>query len=187
MKRRLPALIAVLIVVALVVAGVIVSNQQTRSALIHTYTGSPTAFSFQYPDGWQVSIPIQNILLLADPAAQRGEPGATFTVQRSTALADEGSLGAALNTYLRQGALRPDRAWQQIGEVVTTALDGREALQLDLEGGDSPSDPQFHSRVVAAQAANGLIYVFALNAPLAQWSTSAPLLEAVLASARILE
>ncbi len=108
MKRRLPALIIVLVIVALVVAGVIVSNQQSRSALIHTYTGSPTAFSFQYPDGWQVSIPIQNILLLADAAAQRGEPGATFTVQRSTALADEGSLGAALNTYLRQGALRPD-------------------------------------------------------------------------------
>ncbi len=187
MKRRLPALIVVLIVAALVVVAVVVSIQQSRAVLIHTYTGSPTAFSFQYPDGWTVSIPIQNILLLADPAAQRGEPGATFTVQRSTALADEGSLGAALNTYLRQGALRPDRAWQQIGAVVTTSLDGREALQLDLEGGDSPTDPQFHTRVVATQAANGLIYVFALNAPLDQWAANQLILEAVLASARIVE
>jgi hypothetical protein len=159
----------------------------SRPELVHAFDTS-SGFRFRYPDGWDYSIPLTNLLYLAGPDALRGQPGPTFTVQRSLRLtAEEDTLEGALDTYLQRGPLRPDRFWDVVDETKPITFDGREALIIELEGAEGLDAPPLHTRIIIAYADNRMIYVFVGTAPVEQWDSYIPTFEAIFASVEILE
>jgi hypothetical protein len=187
-KRLIWSLGLLFIVIIIVfVASRGVNSPAVPAPLVNFFDESPTGFSFQYPDGWRYIIPRLNLLLLAEDVVFVGEPGPAFTVQRSARLAESTSLKDALDTYLRQGPLRPDREWEISEDVTTITFAGRDALTVILEGIEDPNPNLQRTRILATTAANGMVYIFNLTAPAADWLTYAPTLEAILASVDILE
>ncbi|MBN1966069.1 MAG: hypothetical protein JW910_15575 [Anaerolineae bacterium] len=181
--RLLLSLLLALVVIAVVL--VVLANRP--SDLPHSYDLSPTTFSFRYPDGWMYQIPEVGILVAAPPETLGGEAGPSFTVQRSTSLMMQESLMAALDLYLAQGPLRPNRAWELVGEVADLTFNGRPAVMVELAGSEFPDWPQLYTRVVMAEASNRVIYVLAVTTTQEDWEADRPLLESILASVEILE
>ncbi len=178
-----------LVAVAVLIAGVVLLNNSRNSApeLVNTYEESPTAFSFRYPEGWLYQIPQVGLLILAQPETFNGEPGPTLTIYRSTQLAMEGNLEAALTAYLAQGALRPNREWELLNEITSTTFNGRDAVSVDLQGSEFPDLPQLRMRIIATRAEGFAVYIFVISAPVEEWETHRPTLENILGSVEIIE
>lgn len=156
--------------------------------LSQTFDDSPTGFSFRYPDGWEYMIPMQGLLIAGKAETlYENQPGATFTIQRGAPLSVHGTLDAALDQYLRRGALSDSRDWKTTTEIQSTTFLGREALQVDLQGKENAASPEQRARIVATIAENTLVYLLVIAAPVETWETDGVLLEAMLASVEILE
>jgi hypothetical protein len=181
--------IGLVIVVGLV--GVLSSRKQLPDSplsLTQTFDKSPTGFTFRYPDGWQYTIPMRGLLVMAEPETLfQNQPGPTFTVQRSAPISVYGSLAEALDLYLRRGPLRSDRTWSRLTEITSSTFQGREALVVDLEGTENEVSPKLHAHIIATPAQNTFFYIMVLTAPSDEWSYHEPTLQAMLESLQILE
>ncbi len=166
-----------------------ITNQRPAALpLVNTYDQSPTAFSFQYPADWLYFVPEQGLLILGPPTANQNEVVPTLTVLRSQRLSSQAAnLEEAMAIYLRRGPLLPGQAWEIVADTSPTTLDGRPALMIELEGANRSGDPPQHILAVITQADNSTFYILAAGAPLAEWQTHAPTLQAILASVNILE
>jgi hypothetical protein len=183
---RLRVLFTVALALVAVVVILNVVSQRTID-LPHTYDRSPTTFQFRYPDGWIYQVPEVGILVAAPPETLGGDPGPSFTVQRSTSLMMQASLAAALDLYLNQGPLLPNRQWALVGDVTEMTFSGRPAVMVELQGSEFPDWPQLYTRVILAQASNRVVYVLAVTTTLENWDADRALLESILDSVEILE
>lgn len=172
----------------IVCAGMLVacSNSDALPALSNTYR-NPTAFNFNYPEGWEYSIPVQGLLILGEPQTLEGTPGPTFTVQRSLQLAQSESLEAALETYLRRGPLREDRFWTTTEEITTVEFNGRDALRTTLQGADFDDAPQADLTVIATKVEDGPTYFFIVAIPLDDLEQYEAIMDAILDTVEIVE
>lgn len=155
--------------------------------LTKTYDLSPTAFEFNYPDGWIVQFPQQGLMVVAPEETLRGTPGASMVVQRSVRLAAESNLDTALDSYLENGPLRNQREWNIMGERDTTTLGEHDALRVELEGRQLDDAPLTRVSVIIAKAASGAIYIITFTAPSDQWDVTSPTFEAILDTMTIIE
>lgn len=151
--------------------------------LVHTYDQSSDTFTVQYPDGWDYSIPMQNVMVLDTPTHTGGP---SVTIQRSLTLTSS-SLSASLNTYLLQGPLFPNKNWSVLGEITTSKFQGREAVTVDLRGSDLSNQPEQRTHILMTQALNRIVYVVVLTAPSGQWEQQHTLLENIMNSVKIVE
>lgn len=156
--------------------------------LPRTFDGSPSGFTFQYPDDWSYTIPTQGLLIAGLPQTlQDNAPGPTFTVQRTQPLSIYGTLEEALALYLRRGPLSAGREWAQLGEVQRGPFLSRDALTVEIEGRDNPASPTQRGRVMVTTAANTFVYVFVVAAPVSVWEDFVPTFDAIIESVEILE
>jgi hypothetical protein len=177
----------ILSICAVVLIAVLISNRQPDNRLVNTFE-SVNAFSFKYPDGWQYVIPQYNVLLLGKPQTVIDQqPGPTLTVHRSLTLIAEGSLENALDTYLLQGPLSPDKAWKKLTDMIPITLSDLPAIVIDLQGSERPTWPELHTQITAVRARNGNIYFLSLSSPTGDWESDRPVLEAILNSIKIVE
>jgi len=185
LPRRYVLLLLAVVIVAVVAA--VLANRPSTPPLVHEYTKSPTAFSFRYPEGWMYQIPQVGVLILARTDAFQGEAGPSFTIHRSSTLAMEGSLEAALDEYMQRGPLRPNRQWQMLGEITPTTFKGREALTVEVQGSEFEDWPALRTRITALRAGVVTIYLFIQSAPVDQWEAELPLLDSILNSVELYE
>jgi hypothetical protein len=187
MNRQTQIRVLILGLAMLVVVALLIFNAQPDNRLVNNFE-SVNAFSFQYPNGWQYVIPEYNVLLLGKPQTLvNNQPGPTLTVHRSLTLIGEGSLESALNTYLQQGPLSPEKAWQKLSEISLTTLSDLPALVIDLQGNEHPTWPEMHSQITAVGARNGNIYFLTISSPVSDWESDRPVLESILKSVKIVE
>lgn len=159
-----------------------------KPVLAQTFDKSPTGFTFQYPEDWVYIIPAQGILVAGFPMTlHEGEPGPTFTAQRLNPLSVVGSIELALDRYMRNGPLRLPERWRVVMPVYGTSLDGREAYAAELEGSDVADGEPMHTRFIITAADNTFVYMFITAVPVTMQARYTPLLDAVLASVRLLE
>lgn len=188
------------LVVAIIIMGAAVFIQRSSPQVIllkNTYSESPTAFTFQYPDGWQYQIPQRNLLILAEPETfllmantnreTDAKVGPNVTIQRSETLYFEGGLEEALDAYLRRGPMRPNRSWEIIGEKEATTLNEHEAVTVNLQGSEFPDWPKLRMRVTAALASNKVVYLLIASSALEDWEQHEPLLQGIIDSMEIIE
>ncbi len=181
--RRLWLISGTVVVLIAVALGVfVIVGRPQEMALPNTYTLSPTAFSFRYPEDWQYWIPERGVLVAAPPRTLAIEPGPSLTIYRSPELTMENSLEEALNLFLRRGPLRTGRHWELVEEITPVSFQGRDALAVGVQGSDLADWPQLRTRIVISRADNFMIYIFALTSPVEDWETDSPVLEAVLGS-----
>lgn len=155
-------------------------------SLPNTYDGSPTAFTLDYPEDWLLQIPETGTLVVAPESTLRGTPGPALVVRRSELLAAT-SLGEALDNYLENGPLRPNRNWEIVEERTPATVGDREALRIELAGSELPDAPRLHTRILAARAGNGVVYIIAFTAPQEMWDDTLPTIDAIAASIVIIE
>ncbi|MBK8021544.1 MAG: hypothetical protein IPK19_08975 [Chloroflexi bacterium] len=187
-RRRvlLGGVVAALVLV--MVAGVLVASRSSGPALTNAFELSPTTLRFNYPQDWQYSILETNIIFLASPEVLRQEPGASMVIQRSQRLMVEtDSLEEALDTYLQRGPLLNEGDWAIAEAPEPVRIGETDGLRVGLEGKEGDDAVPLYSTITALRAGNGTIYVLATSAPLDQKSSLQPMLDAVLASVRILE
>lgn len=147
-----------------------------------------TRIQFSYPAEWRATIPDQNIIFLGDEAVLQQAVGASMTIQRNVRLTGEAeTLADAMTLFLERGPLVNGTAWAVLESAQPTTIDGRAALVTVLEGAATPADPPLHAEITIARADNGMLYVFALSAPVADWPTIAPTFAAILASVTLAE
>lgn len=187
-SRRRLALVIVLIAVP-VAAALIFFRPALPAALEQSFDGRSSAFTFDYPAGWDYTIPIPGVLVVAPEATlYQNAPGPTFTVQRANPLSVyDGSLDAALSQYLSRGPLSAERQWQVTDEARAITFLGRDARRVELYGRENDASPLSRARIVTTAAANTFVYYLVITAPDDQWADLAPTLEAVLNSVEILE
>lgn len=191
---------AVVLLAAVVIMGAAVFIQRSTPQVIrltNTYGESPTAFTFQYPDGWQYQIPQLNLLILAEPETflQMANPnrdenakiGPNVTIQRSETLFFEGGLEEALDAYLRRGPMRPNREWELLGDKTTGTLNGRESLTVELQGSEFPDLPKLRMKITAAVGSNKVVYLVVASSPLEDWEQNRALLEGIMSTMTIIE
>lgn len=186
-SRKTLLLLAGLVIVAAAALAIGLLLRPNAAALPYRYTESPSAFAFNYPQGWSYQIPQMGLLILAQPGTFSGEPGPTFTIHRSTSLGMYGSLEAALDEYMQRGPLRPDHGWETVGEITPTTFRGLEALEVEVQGSEFEGWENLHARIIAAQPSSLVIYLFVLAAPVDQWEASLPVLTRVLDSVELFE
>lgn len=188
MPRKRIILLGGIVALLILIAAFIAAFSNRAIALPNTFDDSPSGFTFRYPEGWTYIIPMQGLLVSAPPETlSQSEAGPTFTIQRTDPLSVYGSLGEALDLYLRRGPLRPDREWRQVGEIERSTFDGRESLIVEIQGRENEVSPELHARVLATTAENSFVYLIVLTAPLEQWQEQEAILFAMLESVRLLE
>lgn len=156
-------------------------------SLPNTYDRSPTAFTLNYPEDWIHQIPQAGTLIVASPSTLRGEVGPALVVRRSELLAAVDSLDEALDDYLNNGPLRPNRNWEIVEERIPVTVGGRDALKIELAGSEVPDAPRLHTRVFVARAGNGVVYFMAFSAPEEIWQATLPTIDAITNSMVIIE
>jgi hypothetical protein len=159
-------------------------------ALTQTYEDSPTAFTFNYPEGWLYHIPQQGLLIVAPPGLFKIEPEKvpSLSIQRSMTLMGAETLRAALEDYLEAGPMRRDQNWERQGEIADVEIGGREAVMIDIKGHEKHSDGEdLHARIYVLRADNGFVYVLTATAPDAEWGTHHPTLDAIIKTFSIIE
>jgi hypothetical protein len=185
--RRIILLVGV-VAFLILIAGFIAVFSNRAVALPNTFDDSPTGFTFRYPEDWAYVIPMQGLMVSAPPETlSQSEAGPTFTIQRTDPLSVYGSLDEALDLYLRRGPLRPDRQWQQLGEIERSPFEGREALIVEIQGKENEVSPELRARVLATTAENSFVYIIVLTAPVEAWETQEATLFAMLQSVKLLE
>jgi hypothetical protein len=162
--------------------------QSLANTIVLNVPFESNGFRMVYPKGWQHQILQTNILFLSSPETLQLEAGASMVVQRSIRLTGETeTLEEALKLYLERGPLRTDGAWEILAEIAPITFAQRDAIAVALEGADSEDAIPMHSKIIATRADNGLIYIFAVSAPVERWNTDGETLELILASVEILE
>jgi hypothetical protein len=189
-SRRSIAIIIILIFVIGFAALVAVPGDDQDSepvVLSNTYDLSPTAFNLDYPEDWIFQIPQAGILVFAPESTLRGTPGPALVVRRSELLAVGGGLDGALDNYLANGPLRPNRHWEITEERSQTTIGDREALRIELVGSELADAPLLHTLILVARAGNGVVYFISFTAPKETWNATLPIIDAIWASMVIVE
>jgi hypothetical protein len=184
--------IGAVILVAAVVLLLLIAYRPGQSAATPALSQSfnSTSLRFNYPQGWQYSIPDQNIVFLADAAVLGQQPGASMTIQRSLRLMTEVSTPEeALALFLQRGPMSAGRDWTLITEAEPRKVNGRAAVAAVLEGAESAGAARMHSEIIVTRVNpdSGAFYVFALSVPLEQWPQTQPVFDAILDSVTIRE
>jgi hypothetical protein len=181
------------LLVFLLITFVIVRDVQTpitpggAAPLTQTFDQS-TAFTLKYPDGWEYTIPIAGVFLLApSETLYNNQPGPTLTVQRTAPLSVSGTLENALIEYLNGGPLRTPGQWRVTDPIHAIEFHGRDARMVEVEGANSSASPTMHSRIIVTAADNSFVYLFISLMPLTKVDVSLPTLDAMLATVQILE
>ncbi len=191
MRQYSRPLIVSFSLIALIVIVLLANRSPSLNAglpLTQVFDDSPQGFTVRYPAEWDYTIPMQGLMLLGPTSTLfQAKPGPTFTVQRLGPLGSFGTLEEALDLYLRRGPLRSDRFWVQQGDITSTTLLDRAALRVEIEGKENEDSPESRGRILATLAQNTFVYIIALTAPLEEWPTIEPTLQAMLESLQILE
>lgn len=191
MHRGNRSLIIVVILLGVVLGGVVLAFailRPSQEVELSQRFNNTARIQFDYPAAWQAIIPDQNIIFLGDSDVLNQQVGASMTIQRNLRLTGETeTLSEALALFLERGPLAGERAWAVVGEERATVVDDREALVVVLEGAEGIDAVPMHSEVTLTRADSGIIYVFALSAPLAKWPSFAPLFAAILDSVVLTE
>jgi hypothetical protein len=190
---RIQILIGAAALVLALAVFLIIRDAQTPIApggaapLTQTFDQS-SAFTLKYPDGWEYTIPIAGVFLLApEETLYENQPGPTLTVQRTAPLSVSGSLETALIEYLNGGPLRTPGQWRVTDPIHSIEFHGRDARMVEVEGANNSASPTMHSRIIVTASDNSFVYLFITLMPLTKIEVSLPTLDAMLASVEILE
>ena len=115
--------------------------------------------TFLYPKGWTYAIPRTDFIIVSDPASASQSAGPTLTIERIEPAPNTG-VAETLDAYLQRSLLRSGTTWRIISGPSAITIDGREALRVVLEGGQSVGAPELHTEVVATQGDSNTIYIF---------------------------
>lgn len=188
-KRSIYALIIIGLISAIALLLLLNMNTQVETSDVAlTVTFESTGFRMAYPEGWQHNVPQTGMFFLGDPNVLQLQPGASMVIQRSLRLTgDAESLVDALEIYMENGPLLPDKAWNIVEAISETTFADREAVIVALEGAEGADAVAMRSEIIVTYSDNRFIYVFAMSAPLEQWEAIESTFDAILASVTLLE
>lgn len=140
----------------------------TPLSLRMTQYENDQAFDLLYPSDWTYMIVQPGLILFGElKTVNQQEAGASLSVFRQAPEDFRGGLEGAYQHYLENGPLRSGFVAE--GDVISTVLGGKEALQMMLERDADGELPGAKAHIVAALSDSGQVYVLSATAPIEQW------------------
>ncbi len=186
-------IIVVVVLAAALVAFVFIRDAQTpripvAEPLTQTFDKSPTGFTLKYPDGWEYTIPMVGVFLLApSETLYENQPGPTLTIQRTAPSSLTGTLENALIDYLNGAPLKTPGRWRLTDQIHAIQFQARDARVVEIEGSDTAGGTLMHSQIVATESDNSFVYLIITLVPADDQAAAQPTLDAMLATVEILE
>lgn len=139
-----------------------------------------------YPADWVFLLPQPGLLLFGEEETLiDAEPGAMMTILRIPNARVHGTLEGELNHYLDFGP-RQD-GYEIVGEIEETTIGEQNAFSLRMSFQGEGERIPFETRIVAAEAANGAVYILAGTSPAEQWEANVNKFSVIIGSFEILE
>ena len=132
-----------------------------------------SAIDFKYPTDWIVIVPQLNFMAVGPSGTVVGDDaGALMAILRVPVISVHGNLEGEFNHYLDFGPKRD--GYEIVKDITDFELDGRPAKQIRMRYEADPEENEISQEawIVAAEANNGVVYIFSATAPPEDWEAN---------------